>query len=276
MTNNTNLHKAKQKKDDEFYTLLPDIEKELSHYVQHLVGKVIYCNADSEESNFWKYFVSKFQILQLKGLIATSYNSAGNGEKLEYDGKRVIKKSLVGNGSFDSQECKAIIEQADIIVTNPPFSLFRCYIDTIKDKDFLVIGSINSAAYKDIFQLIKDGKVRIGYNVPSKYTGVNGEQKGIRCCCWFTTLPIEKPEIQLTKRYNAIEFPTYDNYPAINVNKYSDIPKDYKGAIGVPVTFLAKHDSRQFEIINLLNSPKVNSKEIFKRIIIQHRTNDNN
>lgn len=142
MTNNTNLQRAKQKKDDEFYTRLEDIEKELSHYVQHLVGKVIYCNADSEESNFWKYFTSNFQTLQIKKVIATSYNSAGNGEMLEYDGKRVIKKSLVGNGSFDSQECKAIIEQADIIITNPPFSLFRHYIDTIKDKDFWRIAQI--------------------------------------------------------------------------------------------------------------------------------------
>lgn len=244
--------------------------------MQYLIGKVIYCNTDSEGSNFWKYFTGNFQTLQIKKVIATSYNSAGNGEMLEYDGKRIIKKSLVGNGSFDSQECKAILEQSDIIITNPPFSLFRHYIDTIKDKDFLVIGTINCAAYKDIFQLIKSGKVRIGYNQPSKYTGVNGEQKGVRCCCWFTTLPVVKSELVLTKKYNATDYPVYDNYPAINVNKYSDIPNDYKGAIGVPVTFLAKHNSRQFKIINLLNSPKVNSKEIFKRIIIQHRTNDNN
>lgn len=273
MTNNTNLHKAKQKKDDEFYTRLEDIEKELSHYVQYLKGKVIYCNADSEESNFWKYFTSNFQKLQIKKVIATSYNSAGNGEMLEYDGKRVIKKSLVGNGSFDSQECKAILEKADIIVTNPPFSLFRHYIDTIKDKDFLVIGSINGAAYKDIFQLIKDGKVRVGYNVPSKYTGVNGEQKGVRCCCWFTTLPVVKPELELTKKYNATDYPVYDNYPAINVNKYCDIPNDYKGAMGVPVTFLAKHNTGQYKINNLLMNPIVGGKQIYKRIIIQHNDN---
>lgn len=276
MTNNTNLQRAKQKKDDEFYTRLEDVEKELSHYVQYLIGKVIYCNADSEESNFWKYFTSNFQTLQIKKVIATSYNSAGNGLKLEYDGKHVVKKSLIGNGSFDSIEYKAILEQSDIIITNPPFSLFRHYIDTIKDKDFLIIGSINAVAYKDIFPLIQSEKIKIGHNNPTKYFGKEGEIKGVRNCYWFTTLPIEKPEIQLTKKYNAIEFPTYDNYPAINVNKYSDIPKDYKGAIGVPVTFLAKYNSRQFEIINLLSSPKVNSKEIFKRIIIQHRTNDNN
>lgn len=272
MTNNTNLHKAKQAKNDEFYTLLPDIEKELSHYVQYLKGKVIYCNADSEESNFWKYFTSIFQTLQIKKVIATSYNSAGNGEMVEYDGKQVIKKSLVGNGSFDSQECKAILEQSDIIITNPPFSLFRHYIDTIKDKDFLVIGSINSAAYKDIFQLIKSGKVRIGYNVPSKYTGVNGEQKGIRCCCWFTTLPVVKPELVLTKKYNATDYSVYDNYPAININKYTDIPNDYKGAMGVPVTFLAKHTG-QHKILDLLMNPIVGGKQIYKRIIIQHNDN---
>ena len=119
----------------------------------------------------------------------------------------------------------------------------------------MVIGSINGAAYKDIFQLIKDGKVRIGYNVPSKYTGVNGEHKGIRCCAWFTTLPVVKSELVLTKRYNATDYPVYDNYPAINVNKYCDIPNDYEGAMGVPVTFLAKHNARQYKILDLLNEP---------------------
>lgn len=272
MTNNTNLQRAKQKKDDEFYTRLEDIEKELSHYVQHLKGKVIYCNADSEGSNFWKYFTSNFQTLQIKKVIATSYNSAGNGEMLEYDGKQVIKKSLVGNGSFNSQECKAILEQSDIIITNPPFSLFRHYIDTIKDKDFLVIGSINAVAYNNVFKLFQDDKIVLGYNNVKYFITSNNTVRQVNSCAWFTTLPVDKPELVLTKKYNATDYPTYDNYPAININKYTDIPNDYKGAMGVPVTFLAKHTG-QYKILDLLMNPIVGGKQIYKRITIQHNDN---
>lgn len=276
MTNNTNLQRAKQAKNDEFYTLLPDIEKELSHYVQHLKGKVIYCNADCEESNFWKYFTSNFQILQIKKVIATSYNSAGNGLKLEYDGKRVIKKSLVGNGSFDSPECKAILEQSDIIITNPPFSLFRHYIDTIKDKDFLVIGSINAVAYNNVFKLFQDDKIVLGYNNVNYFITSNNTVRQVNSCAWFTTLPVVKPELVLTTKYNATDYPAYDNYPAVNVNKVADIPKDYTGAMGVPITFLTKYsNNNKFRLLDQ-TSPYINGKKQYKRIIIQHRTNDNN
>lgn len=276
MTNNTNLQRAKQKKDDEFYTRLEDIEKELSHYVQYLIGKVIYCNADSEESNFWKYFTSNFQTLQIKKVIATSYNSAGNGEMLEYDGKRVIKKSLVGNGSFNSPECTAILEQADIIITNPPFSLFRNYIDTIKDKDFLVIGSINAVAYNNVFKLFQDDKIVLGYNNVKYFITSNNTVRQVNSCAWFTTLPVVKPELVLTKKYNATDYSTYDNYPAINVNKVADIPKDYTGAMGVPITFLTKYsNNNKFRLLDQ-TSPYINGKKQYKRIIIQHRTNDNN
>ncbi|KJJ88146.1 modification methylase [Prevotella intermedia ZT] len=276
MTNNTNLQRAKQKKDDEFYTRLEDIEKELSHYVQHLKGKVIYCNADGEESNFWKYFTSNFQTLQIKKVIATSYNSAGNGEMLEYDGKQVIKKSLVGNGSFNSQECKAILEQSDIIITNPPFSLFRHYIDTIKDKDFLVIGSINAVAYNNVFKLFQDDKIVLGYNNVKYFITSDDTVRQVNSCAWFTTLPVVKPELVLTKKYNATDYPTYDNYPAINVNKVADIPKDYTGAMGVPITFLTKYsNNNKFRLLDQ-TSPYINGKKQYKRVIIQHRTNDNN
>lgn len=274
MTNNTNLIKAKQAKNDEFYTLLPDIEKELSYYVQYLKGKVIYCNADSEYSNFWKYFTSNFHTLQLKRLIATSYN-AGNGLMIEYDGKQVTKKLLVGNGSFDSPECTAILEQADIIITNPPFSLFRHYIDTIKKKDFLVIGSINAVAYSNVFKLFQDSKVVLGYNNVTNFITSNNTVRHVNNCYWFTTLPVLKSELILTKKYNATDYPTYDNYPAINVNKVADIPKDYTGgAMGVPITFLTKYsNNNKFRLLDRIN-PYINGKQLYKRLIIQH--NDNN
>ena len=309
---NKNLHQAKKSKNDEFYTQLSDIEKELKHYKKHFKDKVVYCNADDPfESNFFKYFASNFNLLGLKKLIATSYaGSPVVGKQLslfDIEGVKTEKKKepikieinevkdfnndgavnildveyllkydknsatkLKENGDFRSQECLEILEEVDIVVTNPPFSLFREFLQLLVShkKNFLIIGSQNAVTYKDVFSLIKENKVWLGYNsgdmhfkVPEYYeeratrfwideTGQKWRSLGN--ICWFTNLDISKrhEDLILYKTYSPDECPEYDNYNAINVNKVADIPIDYKGAMGVPITFLNKYNPNQYEIIS--------------------------
>ena len=178
MAKNKKLNDAKRNKKDEFYTLLKDIENELQYYTHHLKDKVIYCNCDNPEwSNFWVYFETNFHTLGLKKLIATFYHPTNPVYKLEYDGKEKIKTPLQGDGRFDSEECVATLQEADIVVTNPPFSLFRDFFDllTTYEKDFLVVGNINAVTYKNVFPFIKENKVRTGitrcneFMVPDEY-----------------------------------------------------------------------------------------------------------
>lgn len=308
------LKQAKVAKQDEFYTQLVDIEKELKYYKQHFQGKVVLCNCDDPyESNFFKYFALNFNALGLKKLIATCYNGSpvsGNELLLDFgdtvdDPKKIAYKVeitevtdvngdgainladvkylmqndknvisiLKGNGDFRSQECIELLKQADIVVTNPPFSLFREYLAQLVryDKKFLIIGNQNAISYKECFQLIKENKMWLGasvhsgdrefkipptYEVRSKSLRVdeNGNRYirvvGIR---WFTNLdyPQRHEELILYKRYTPEEYPIYDNYDAINVNSTSDIPMDYDGLMGVPITFMDKYNPDQFEIVTL-------------------------
>lgn len=291
---NKNLTKAKNQKNDEFYTILADIERELQHYKKHFKNKVVLCNCDDPRvSNFFHYFSYNFEQLGLRKLITTCYKnqnadlfSQHNSEKaiyLEYTGDKnrnkvpdpdeIGIKSLKGDGDFRSKECIELLKEADIVVTNPPFSLFREYVaQLIKyKKKFLIIGTWNATKYKGIFNLIKNDKVWLGINsnrnfsgfiVPKHYslygTEARLDENGNRIVstnntCWFTNLDNAKrhEELTLYKSYNESEFPRYDNYDAINVDKTNDIPIDYEGAIGVPITFLDKYNPDQFEILGM-------------------------
>lgn len=261
---NSNLHKAKTEKNDEFYTMLTDIEKELSHYKKHFKNKIVFCNCDDpEESNFWNYFALNFEFLGLKKLISTHYEQGRPSYKLEIikdvnkDGKinklDTIKTPLKQNGDFRSEEAVELLKECDIVVTNPPFSLFREYIDLLVQhkKKFLVVGNNNSITYKECFKLIKDGKMWLGVNFIKNFVQPDKSIKTFGNICWFTNLDHKKrnEEIILYKNYNKKDYPKYDNYDAINVDKVKDIPCDYDGVMGVPITFLSQFNPKQFEII---------------------------
>ena len=279
-----NLDNAKKAKQDEFYTQLTDIEKELKHYKHHFKDKVVYCNCDDPtENNFFHYFAYNFEYLGLKKLITTCYKNPNDPNSkallLEYNGdlngdkipnpEEIGIKELKGDGDFRSEESLEILKQADIVVTNPPFSLFREFVAQLVeyDKKFLIIGNQNAITYKETFKLIKDNKLWLGctnpkdFIVPEYYgdkdstwiddNGVKHQKFGN--ISWFTNLEIKKrhEDLILYKKYIPEEYPKYDNYDAINVDKTKDIPMDYSGAMGVPITFLDKYSPEQFEIISL-------------------------
>lgn len=265
MNKNSNLSKAKKEKNDEFYTLLTDIEKELKHYKEHFRGKVVFLNCDDpQESNFWKYFELNFNFLGLKKLISTHYESDKRSYKLEIVGdinedgrinsKDIIRTELKQNGDFRSDESIAILKECDIVVTNPPFSLFREFIDLMAEhnKQFLVVGSMNAITYKNCFKLIKENRMWLGNQYVKDFLQPDGTIKKFGNICWFTNLPHKKrnEELILYKTYNETDYPKYDNYDAINVDKVKDIPKDYYGVLGVPITYLDNHNPNQFEIVS--------------------------
>ena len=307
---NANLSNAKRAKNDEFYTQLSDIENELRHYKNHFSGKVVYCNCDdARESNFFRFFQKKFNDYGLKKLITTSYNENGHGSVLIYEGDtngngklddaEIKVSELKGNGDFRSEECIELLKEADIVVTNPPFSLFGEYISTLVqyDKKFLVIGNNNAITYKEIFPLIKENKLWLGFSdnktmefvMPDSYEKYNYiDKKGrkigkVPAISWFTNLEHSKrnDEIILYKKYTSEEFPKYDNYDAIEVSRVCEIPKDYNGVMGVPITFLGKYNPSQFEIVGDacngsdsiydLFKPRLNNKFIYKRILIRKK-----
>lgn len=271
---NKNLHTAKKNKKDEFYTQLTDIEKELQYYTEHLENKTIYCNCDDyRTSNFIKYFKDNFHTLKLARLIATNKDNGTGAYKYDYNGTEEKITALNGNGDFRSDECIEFLKEADVVVTNPPFSLFREYVKQLMDygKKFLIIGNMNAITFKEIFPYIKNNELWLGvsitsgdraFNVPDDYPleaatcGVdnNGKRfirvKGVR---WFTNIDNKKRNtpLDLYKTYTGHEneYPKYDNYDAINVDKTSDIPMDYDGVMGVPITFLDKYCPKQFEIV---------------------------
>lgn len=289
MAGNANLSAAKRAKNDEFYTQLTDIEKELRHYRKHFKDKTVLCNCDDPfESNFFKYFVLNFNRLGLKKLITTCYEGSAvaeyrNGKAKPYkavvttvhdttgdggiDMEDVLNLfelgenelvELKGDGDFRSDECLALLDEADIVVTNPPFSLFREYVATLMEheKKFITIGNQNAITYKEIFPLLKDDDVWLGSTHPKEFIQRDGTIKKFGNICWFTNLDIKKrhEELILVKRYTSKEYPHYDNYDAIEVNRVVNIPCDYAGVMGVPITFMDKYNPEQFEIIGLLQS----------------------
>lgn len=269
MAGNTSLRKADAVKNDEFYTQLTDIEKELSHYKEHFKDKVVFCNCDDPEySNFWKYFQLNFYHLGLKKLISTHYEVDKPSYKMEIvradKGAQMgipdyVKTPLQENGDFRSQECIDILREADIVVTNPPFSLLREYLAQLVEynKKFVIIGNKNCITYKEVFPLLKENVIWIGYTSAETFLLPSGEitKKMMGLTKWLTNLDISKrhEEIFLYKNYTPEEYPKYDNYDAINVDKTQDIPCDYYGVMGVPITFMDKYNPEQFEIIDAIN-----------------------
>lgn len=326
MSTNSNLAAAMGAKQDEFYTQLTTIEDELRHYRKHFRGKVVLCNCDDPfESNFFKYFALNFNSLGLKKLIATCYTgSCITGTQLSLFGddseeaRRTPYKAVVttvhdatgdggvnmldvaelfrlgensierleGDGDFRSRECVELLDEADIVVTNPPFSLFREYVSQLIDhgKKFVIIGNQNAITYKELFPLLRDNKMWLGYHsghtlfsVPDDYEipdfydksdrqrlrsngyviDDNGKLwRNLGNICWFTNLDIRKrhEEMILVQRYSPEKYPRYDNYDAIEVSQAVNIPYDYPGVMGVPITFLDKFSPEQFEIIDVTQS----------------------
>ena len=273
MSNNSNLHKAKKAKNDEFYTQLSDIENELGHYKDHFKNKVVYCNCDDPRwSNFVKYFQINFYKLGLKKLIATGYKKNGRGVKLVYDSdhKDANVEELQDNGDFRSQECVKLLDEADIVVSNPPFSLASLYMQQLiaHGKKFLIIGNMNALKYKEIFPLIKANKIWIGYNfnktmefqLDESYEKWNeirdGKKYGkVPAIAWFTNLDHKKrhEKLILTEKYDPAKYQKYDNFNCIRIKRTCDIPSDYDGFMGVPITFLGVYNPNQFEILDGLN-----------------------
>ena len=322
---NKNLHKAKTGKNDEFYTQLSDIEKEMRHYKKHFKNKVVLCNCDDPRvSNFFHYFSYNFEQLGLKKLIATCYknqnmdlfseNKSEQAIYLEYTGDKngdnipnpeeIGIKPLKGDGDFRSLECIELLKQADIVVTNPPFSLFREYVSQLVeyDKKCIIVGNHNAITYKEIFSLIRENKLWLGFGfnrnmahcVNKHYvdyaSDLDHKEGMIRVSgvVWYTNIDISKrhDEMILFKTYNEEEYPKFDNYNAINVDKTKEIPMDYEGAMGVPITFLDKYNPEQFELLGCTYSygepvgyhiegkgfnPSINGKEIYKRLFIKNK-----
>lgn len=314
MVTNENLIEAKKAKYDEFYTRFVDVQEELTNYKEHFKNKIVFCNCDNPtESAFWKYFHLNFKTLGLKKLISTYYDSTKTVYKTEYMGghdnniKFGVKTPLKGNGDFRSLECLNILDEADIVVTNPPFSLAREFIDCLvkHQKKFLIVGNLNWITYKNVFPLLKNNSVWIGYRALNKdmyfnvsderkkwlvenkkegsaYKFVNGRVMGrLASICWFTNLDHKKRHersLETTYLYEPNLYQKYDNCDAININKVSEIPMNYNGVMGVPITFLDKYNPEQFEILgidkDLTNNHKacmINGKQVYKRILVRKK-----
>lgn len=339
MSDNTNLHRANKSKEDEFYTQLTDIENELKHYKSDFKDRIVFCNCDDPyESNFFKYFAMNFNSLGLKKLIATCYANSpvansqlswfnedierkaykieitevsdlnGDGAVDLSDVEYLIKnskntfKTLEGDGDFRSEECIGLLKEADIVVTNPPFSLFREYVAQLMEynKKFIIIGNQNAVTYREIFTLIKSNQLWLGYyagdmsfTVPDYYgeretrfwIDENGQKwRSLGNICWFTNLDTTKrhQDLILYKMYSEEEYPKYDNYDAIEVGKIAEIPCNYDGVMGVPITFLDKFNPQQFDIVGLdrYTVPKeylvggrvaINGKPKYARILIRKK-----
>lgn len=331
MAGNKSLTAAAKAKNDEFYTQLTDIEKELKHYRKHFKGKTVFCNCDDPfESNFFKYFVLNFNKLGLKKLIATCYatspisnqqlslfdvlggdeanknkpykavvtkiyDATGDGGVDMLDVAELFKMGentlteLEGDGDFRSKECLDLLKEADIVVTNPPFSLFKEYVAVLMkyDKNFIIIGNQNTITYKVIFPLLKENKMWLGYKagdmaftVPDYYEpretryweDEDGQKwRSLGNICWYTNLDIKKrhEDLILIRKYNPEDYPKYDNYDAIEVSKTKDIPCDYEGIMGVPITFMDKYNPDQFEILGSQRWAK--SEELIKAHVSGNR-----
>ena len=328
----SDLHKAKKNKKDDFYTQLTDIEKELKYYKSELAGSTIYCNCDDPKiSNFFHYFSFNFESLKLKKLITTCYKNnqedlfstekSNTAVFLEYNGdinknkkpdpEEIDVQELEGDGDFRSQESISFLKESDIVVTNPPFSLFREFVKQLieYDKKFIILGHINAVSYKEIFKLIKNKQIWLGasihsgdreFGVPKDYplnaAGSRIDEHGnkfisVKGVRWWTNIDYKErhEDLVLFKKFTSSEYPKYDNYDAIEVSKTKEIPCDYKGVMGVPITFMDKHNPDQFEILGMAASsykkeiqgipflggkdgrPLIKGKNTYARIFIKNK-----
>lgn len=252
--NNANLHKSKKVKNDEFYTFYKDIAKEMKYYKKELEGKVVYLPCDNPKwSNFYKYFKRNYKKLKLKGLIATYYDVT-NLITIKTIVRGLVEQEEVLNNNGDFFLNTEILNECDIVITNPPFSLFRDFIKILTDynKKYIIIGNINIISDKIIYELIFDNKLFLGKTKVNKFYAPTKQIKAV-ACYWYTNIKIKKkiPFLKLTKKYNPEEYPKYDNYDAINVNKVKNIPYDYGGVMGVPISFLEKYNPSQFKILGI-------------------------
>ena len=285
---NSNLRTAKGVKNDEFYTRYEDIEAEVMKYRKQFRNKIVYLPCDDpaeKKSEFWSFFVNNFDSFGLKKLIATHYNEEGKAYKIWIDSDTTndgfiddadaMQEDLKGNGDFRSPECLEIMKECDIVCTNPPFSLFREFVDAIMtaNKSFLIIGNQNAFTYKEIFKLIRDNKIWTGYNMVKKFNQPDGSIKTFGNVCWFTNLDTIKrnEELVLTKNYDINIYPNYENYKAIEVDKIANIPSDYFEVMGVPITFLDKYNPNQFEILGHTSSSDISDAVEELRTDSQHR-----
>ena len=279
------LSNAKRVKNDEFYTRRVDVEAELVNYTSSFNGKVVYCNCDDEGSAFKSYFVENYHALGIKGLYCTGIA----GECFEYNGNTATVSKI--NGDFRSNDSTKLLEQADIVVSNPPFSLFREYMTQLLEygKDFLVIGNKNAISYKEFFPALQKGRVRLGYSTPNIFVTPTGSANLQGMCRYFTTLSTPNKTFWIpTVHVNDREYQCYDLYPALNVDRTSDIPADFDGLMGVPITAIDRLDPSKFDIIDLIaryavidhtydvrgrQLTEINGKPKYSRLIIKSLIN---
>ena len=308
MSKNSNLHAAKSAKNDEFYTQLRDVEKEMNYYKDFFRGKKVLCNCNDDNwSSFFKYFSTNFENLELAKLTCVSYNEVAHGVKYVFDNQNISITELKGHGDFRDDECRSLIDDADVVVTNPPFSLFRQFIVLMMEfkKKFIIVGNGNAVTYKEVFPYIKNNQIWMGvskgiggkmsfyasddYDNKHNYYNEDGRKLAqVNNACWFTNIEHSKRHLPLDlyKHYNSKDYPKYDNYDAIECSKTLDIPIGYDGVIGVPITFLDKFCQDQFEIVGCSYnfgdycgahidgkdwSPSVNNKNVYARIFIRHK-----
>ena len=253
MSDNKNLHNSKINKNDEYYTLTSDIARYVPYFSHLFENKVIYCNCDNyKTSNFFKFLQDNFFFYRIKRLVATCYN--GNGHSFGFIKTRNGEKrfDLAGNGDFRSDECVSILKHSDIVITNPPFTLFRDFISQLfeYEKDFIIIGHLTSSGYKAAFPNFMNGRLFAIDNYSQDFDTPKGEISPVNCM-WFTTFYCNHPELRLTEWYHPDRYPKFVNYDAIYVDKIREIPKDYYGVMGVPLTFLSQHNNEQFEILGI-------------------------
>jgi len=283
------LDTARRDKADEFYTLYKDIEDEMVHYKEYLKDKVVYLPCDEPSSNFYKYFVDSFKDLGLKEVIATSYT----GYMYRFDG--IERASSIEDGDFLSDECTRIMKQSDIIITNPPFSKFRSFVKWLIDakKDFIILGNNNACSYKEMFPYLRDGIIKLGSSVnvtkefiipewyevrnPKNARHIDGQRRlKVQSISWFTTLEPQGVDrhLVLNEKYEEGKYQVYDNYPAINVDRLKDIPIDYDGVIGVPITYWKYHDNGFGQVVGFRKGLdgkdlRINGKDKYARVLIK-------
>ena len=269
---NENLRRAKSVKNDEYYTKYEDVAEELQHYKKHFEGKIVYCNCDDPaRSAFWRYFHMNFADLGLKKLISTHYDCTKPTFKMEYTGgndsnvEAGTKTPLEDNGDLRSEECLALLDECDIVATNSPFSLARTIVQCLHEhnKKFVIVGDLNWITYREIFPLLKNNELWLGYSVIKEFLQPDGTMKKFGNKLWFTNLDIQKRHEKMDLRHRYYDddgnplpdiderYPRYDNFDAINVDRVTNIPVDYKGIMGVPITFMNKYNPDEFEILGL-------------------------
>lgn len=272
---------ARRKKDDEFYTKYKDIDKELSHYSSFFTNKTIYCNCDNEKSNFYKYFQDHFYDFRLKKLICTSIDNI----RIIRDHENIVC-DIKGGGSYDSPQCLEYLDKCDIVITNPPFSKMNHYLMTLiqHNKDFLVMSNLNALGYKKLFPYIRNEKIKVGYSKNTHHFDSPKGDKIISNICWLTTLPVEKEKLKTDYTIDSKEYLTFDNFSdIINIDKVKEIPMNYKGFMGVPISFLTQINYDQYKIVGIFHgekenlemydygTPRINGQAKYYRVIIKER-----